>query len=95
MNLIVPSFDPKDRRWKDMNMDKTKIRLLLDTIREKINSLKEVEKDLLIQVKENVDKYIKELGIEGAWELIERNSDQSCARLYFEEFKRRGINLKS
>jgi len=53
-----------------------------------------VKHDLLIQVKENVDKYIRELGIEGAWELIERNSDQSCARLYFDEFKRRGINLK-
>jgi hypothetical protein len=33
-------------------MDKAKIRLLLDTIREKINSLKEVEKDLLIELGE-------------------------------------------
>lgn len=59
-----------------------------------INNLGEImEKDIMQKVKENLDKYIGELGIEGAWELIERNKNQACARLYFEEFKRRGINL--
>lgn len=50
--------------------------------------------DIKKKIKNNVDTYIKELGLEGAWELIERNKTHAGANLYFEEFKRRGINLK-
>jgi hypothetical protein len=37
---------------------------------------------------------MKELGIEGCIELIEKNSEQACARLYFEELRNRGLLIK-
>jgi hypothetical protein len=60
----------------------------------KVDNLEEIVRvDIDTEIRNNVDTYIKIFGIEGAWELIERNKNQACARLYFEEFKRRGIDL--
>jgi hypothetical protein len=68
---------------------------LLCGCKNELNNLEEiVASDLDQKVKDNVDTYIKMLGIEGAWELIERNKEHVCSKLYFAELKRRGINLK-
>jgi len=58
-----------------------------------VNTEEIVETDIQTQVKNNLDSWIKEMGLEGAWELIERNSYSPMARLYFEEFRKRGIDL--
>jgi len=58
-------------------------------------SLKEmVKKTLEQEIKERVDKYIAELGIEGTWELLERNKNYPMTKLFFDELRKRGINLK-
>lgn len=47
------------------------------------------------EVKANIDKWFNILGLEGTIELIERHKDQEvCYRLYKEELKRRGFNIK-
>jgi hypothetical protein len=53
-----------------------------------------VEKDLETQVKENLDKWFKELGIEATIEMCERNSNNVCYRLYKTELEKRGFKLK-
>lgn len=50
--------------------------------------------DLEERVKNNIDKYFKELGIEGTIELIERNNNSYCYKLYKSELERRGFKLK-
>jgi hypothetical protein len=54
-----------------------------------------VASDMNKQVKEYIDKWFKELGIEGTIELVERNKDQAaCYRLYKEELEKRGFKVK-
>jgi uncharacterized phage-associated protein len=59
-----------------------------------VNLQEIVSADIETKVSEYIDKMLKELGIEGAWELVERNREQACYRLYISEFKRRGISIK-
>ena len=49
-----------------------------------------VATDIEIKVKNNIDKWGKELGLEGCIELVERNSNYAISRLYHQELKRRG-----
>jgi len=57
-------------------------------------SIKEtVKTDLEKQINERLDQYIKEMGLEGCWELLQRNKDYPITRLFIEEFRRR-LNVK-
>jgi predicted nucleic acid-binding Zn-ribbon protein len=47
--------------------------------------------DLDTRVRNNINRWFRELGIEGTIELIERNSNQACSRLYFDELRKRGV----
>lgn len=56
-----------------------------------VTNLEEViETDIEKTVKSNIDKWGRELGIEGCIELIERHSNYAIQRLYLQELKRRG-----
>ncbi|MBU0581411.1 MAG: hypothetical protein KKA19_09575 [Candidatus Margulisbacteria bacterium] len=50
-----------------------------------------VSRDLDCRADELLDKYIRELGLDGAVELIERNKNQACAKIYFDKLRQRGI----
>jgi hypothetical protein len=52
----------------------------------KVDNLDEIiELDLYKRAEEYIKLWIKELGLEGCIELIERNQDQSCYRIYKEK----------
>lgn len=54
-----------------------------------------VKSDIDTQVKNYIDKWFKELGIEGTIEMIERNKNQEASyRLYKTELEKRGLKLK-
>jgi len=53
-----------------------------------------MENDINIRAEKYINEWIKELGIEGCIELIERNKDQSCYRIYKEILEKRGFKLK-
>jgi len=53
-----------------------------------------IENDIYILAEKNLNKYITELGIEGAIELLERNREQSCYRIYKALMEKRGLKLK-
>jgi len=58
-------------------------------------SLDEVVKlDIEQRVKNNVNEWFAELGIEGTIELIERNKGLAVYRLYKAEIEKRGFKLK-
>jgi len=60
-----------------------------------VTNLSEViDRDLNIQIKQYIDKWIKSEGIEGCIELVERNKNQACYRLYKEELEKRGFKVK-
>jgi predicted ATP-dependent endonuclease of OLD family len=60
-----------------------------------VTNLEEIIKTGLTErVKEYIDKYFKEIGLEATLEMVERNRNQSCFRLYKEELERRGFKLK-
>jgi len=61
---------------------------------EVINLGEILDKDIDTQIKQYIDKGFKKHGIEGTIEIIERNSNQACYRLYKEELERRGFKLK-
>jgi len=50
-----------------------------------------VEKDLYIRANEYLNKWLNELGIEGTLELIERNKDCACNRIYEDLLKQKGL----
>ncbi len=50
-----------------------------------------VKQDLQQKAKRNIDLWFKTLGIEYTIEIIERNKNQACYRLYREELERRGL----
>jgi DNA-directed RNA polymerase subunit RPC12/RpoP len=57
-----------------------------------IKNLDDILKDDLDKrVRNNLDRYMKELGIEGCIELIERNKDIPCARLYIDILKEKRL----
>lgn len=54
-----------------------------------------VSADVDTQVKDFINKWFNELGIEGTIEMIERHKNQEvCYRLYKAELERRGFKLK-
>jgi hypothetical protein len=58
-------------------------------------SLEEIiKKDLYTHAEEYINKWITELGLEGCIELVERNCEQSCYRIYKEILEKRGLKLK-
>lgn len=60
-----------------------------------INNLVEIiQQDLETRVRNNINKWFGEIGVDNTIDLIKRNKNQACARLYFEELKRRGFNIK-
>ena len=60
-----------------------------------IKNLNEIlEKDIYIRAEEYINQWIKELGLEGCIELVERNKDQSCYRIYKEILEKRGFKIK-
>ena len=50
-----------------------------------------VSQDVEIQIKNNVDKYLKFYGLEGTIELVERYTEKGIQELYLKELKKRGI----
>jgi len=61
----------------------------------KIANLDEIVKDdLEKRTKNNINKWFSEIGVDNTLDLIQRNKNNACARLYFEELKKRGFNLK-
>ncbi len=59
-----------------------------------VSNLEEVvTEDLSIRIKNNINKWFKEYGIEATIELINRNREQACAKLYIEEIQKRGLNV--
>jgi len=60
----------------------------------KVENLDEVvHLDMKKRVRDYVSKYFQTLGIEYTLEMLERNKDQACYRLYKAELKRRGFNV--
>lgn len=53
-----------------------------------------VKKDLYQRAEEYINKWISELGLEGCIELVERNYNQACFRIYKEILEKRGFEIK-
>jgi len=59
------------------------------------DNLKEiVEKDLYQRAEDYINKWVAEIGWDRTLDLIKNNKNQACARLYFDELKRRGFTIK-
>lgn len=57
-----------------------------------IENLSDVVKDDLDKrVKNNLNRYMNTLGIEGTIELVERNKNIACTRLYIDLLKEKGL----
>jgi DNA-directed RNA polymerase subunit RPC12/RpoP len=56
-----------------------------------INLKEIVEKDLFVQAEQYINKWFNTLGIEGTIELIERNKNQACYRIYQDILRKRGL----
>jgi hypothetical protein len=60
-----------------------------------IQNLEEiVTLDIEIRVRNNIDKWFREIGVDNTIDLIKRNKGYACARLYLDELKRRGFTIK-
>lgn len=53
-----------------------------------------VYQDIEERVKNNIDKWVKEIGWDNVIDLIKRNREQSCVRLYIKELQERGFKIK-
>lgn len=53
-----------------------------------------VKTDIQTQVTNNINKWQKEIGWDNTIDLIKRSSNSAIARLYFEELRKRGFNIK-
>jgi len=61
----------------------------------RIENIKDVVKeDTLKTVKQNINKWFKEIGIEATIELIERHLDLPYIDLYVKELNKRGFKIK-
>ena len=61
----------------------------------KILNLDEViTQDLQEKIKNNINKWFNQIGIDNTLDLIQRNRNASCSRLYIEELQKRGFNIK-
>jgi uncharacterized protein YuzB (UPF0349 family) len=58
------------------------------------NLVEIVKRDLEERTKNNIDKWFSEIGVDNTLDLIQRNKNQSCYRLYKEELERRGFNVR-
>lgn len=59
-----------------------------------LNLVEIIAKDLETQIRKNIDKWFKELGIEYTIEMCERNKNNACYKLYKRELEKRGFKLK-
>jgi hypothetical protein len=57
------------------------------------NLVEIVKQDIDTRVRNNIDKWFKEIGADNTIDMIKRNKDQACARLYFDELRRRGFTI--
>jgi D-alanine-D-alanine ligase-like ATP-grasp enzyme len=53
-----------------------------------------VEKDFYQRAENYLNKWFKEIGIEATLEMIERNKNQACYRIYKEILEKRGFKIK-
>ena len=53
-----------------------------------------MEKDLYKRAEEYITKWTAEFGLEGCIELVERNKNQACYRIYKEILEKRGFKIK-
>jgi len=58
------------------------------------NLVEIVKQDIDTRVRANIDKWFREIGVDNTIDMIKRNKNQACARLYFDELKRRGFTIK-
>lgn len=54
-----------------------------------------VKKDIYQRAEEYINTWVKELGLEGCIELLERNKNQACYRIYKEILEKRGFKIRS
>jgi hypothetical protein len=60
----------------------------------KIKNLEEIiEDDLYKRAEEYLNTWLNTLGIEGTIELINRNKDYSCSKIYIELLQKKGLKL--
>jgi len=60
-----------------------------------VDNLKEiVEKDLYQRAEDYINKWVVEIGWDRTLDLIQRNKEQSCYRIYKEILEKRGFKLK-
>ena len=59
-----------------------------------INLEEIVKKDINTKIKGNINKWVNLIGWDNVIDLIQRNKEQACYRLYKEELERRGFKLK-
>ena len=53
-----------------------------------------VEKDLYQRAEAYIDKWVAEIGWDNTIDLIKRNDNQACYRIYKEILQKKGFNLK-
>jgi len=52
-----------------------------------------VQQDIEIKVRKNISNWFKEIGVDNTIDLVKRNKNQPCAKLYLDELQRRGFNI--
>jgi hypothetical protein len=61
----------------------------------KVDNLEEIiEKDIGCRAEEHLNKWVAEIGWDNTLDLIKRNKDQACYRIYKELLEKRGFKLK-
>lgn len=59
-----------------------------------IKNLEElIEFDIEMRVRTNIDKWVKEIGWDNVLDLVQRNKEQACYRLYKAELEKRGFKF--
>jgi uncharacterized protein YuzB (UPF0349 family) len=52
-----------------------------------------VQQDTKIKVRNNINTWFNEIGVDNTIDLVKRNKNQPCAKLYLDELKQRGFNI--
>jgi hypothetical protein len=61
----------------------------------KVDNIEEIIKqDIYKRAEEYIDKWVAEIGWDNTIDLIKRNSNQACYRIYKEILEKRGFKLK-
>jgi hypothetical protein len=54
-----------------------------------------IEKDIGCRAEEHLNKWVAEIGWDNTLDLIKRNKDQACYRIYVEILRKKGFILKN